>query len=178
MTVVFPEGVSAEGNIKVAFVTTIAAATLIPTVTELSATGSVDLSCYITSEFEVSREQSTGEDRRLCSKEVFQALGRTTNSVPATDYVYYPQATAADPKNKAFDTLKKGTKGFLVVRYGLDARTVDWTAAQKVDVVPVECGVQRKLGNVGADEFAKLRIQQVFGVTGPMVEDVAIAAGG
>lgn len=176
MTVVFPEGISAEGNIKVAFVSTIAATTNIPTVAELAATGSVDLSCYITSEFGVSREQSTGEDRRLCSKEVFQALGRVTNSIPATEYVYEPQAAAASPTNKAYDTLKKGTKGYLVIRYGLDSSTVAWASGQKVDVIPVECGVQTKLGNQGADEFAKLRIQQTFGVRGPLVEDVAIAA--
>lgn len=176
MTVVFPEGVSAEGNIKVAFVPAIAVLTAPEVADEINATGSVDLSCYITSEFEVAREQSTGEDRRLCSKEVFQTLGRVTNSVPATDYVYYPQADAADPKNKAFDTLKQDVTGFLVIRYGLDARETDWAALQKVDVVPVVCGVQRKLGSVGADEFAKLRIQQMFGVTGPMVEDAVLAA--
>ena len=176
MTVVFPEGVSAEGNIKVTFVSTIAATTKIPTVAELSATGTVDLSCYITGDFEISREQSTGEDRRLCSKEVFQQLGRVTNSVPATDYVYEPQAAAASPTNKAYDTLKKDVSGYLVIRYGLDARAVAWAVTQKVDVVPIKCGVQRKLGTTGGDEFSKLRIQQMFSVTGPMVEDVAVAA--
>ena len=176
MTVVFPEGVSAEGNIKVAFVPTIATLTAPAIATEIKATGSVDLSCYITSEFGVNREQSTGEDRRLCSKEVFQALGRVSNSVPATEYVYEPQAAAASPTNKAYDTLKKGVKGYLVIRYGLDARTTDWATGQKVDIVPVECGVQAKLGNQGSDEFAKLRIQQTFGVRGPMVEDSVLVA--
>lgn len=175
MTVVFPEGVSAEGNIKVTFVPTLTSLTA-PTVAELSGTGTVDLSCYITSEFGVSREQATGEDRRLCSKEVFQALGRVTNDIPATEYVYDPQAASSSPSNKAYETLKKGVKGYLVIRYGLDARTVAYAAAQKVDIVPIECGVQVKLGNQGADEFAKLRIQQKFSVRGPMSEDAAVAA--
>jgi hypothetical protein len=176
MTVYFPEGVSAEGNIKVAFVPAIADTAAPKAATEIKATGAVDLSCYITSEFGVSREQSTGEDRRLCSKEVFQSLGRVTNTIPATEYVYDPQADAADPDNKAYDTLKRDVKGYLVIRYGLDASDVDWAVGQKVDVVPVTCGVQTKLGNQGADEFAKLRIQQTFAVSGPLVEDVELAA--
>lgn len=176
MTVVFPEGVSAEGNIRVAFVPAIADLDAPKIATEVKATGSVDLSCYITSEFGVAGEQATGEDRRLCSKEVFQSLGRVTRSIPATEYVYDPQADAGETDNKAYDTLKKDTKGFLVIRYGLDAQDVDWAAGQKVDVVPVTCGVQVKLGNQGADEFAKLRIQQTFAVSGPMAEDVELAA--
>lgn len=175
MSIVFPEGVAAEGNIRVAFVTAIAN-TASPTLVEINAAGSVDISCYITSDFEISREQATGEDRRLCSKEVFQQLGRVTNSVPATEYVYYPQAAPADAKNKAYDTLKQGTTGFLIVRYGLSAENTAWAATQKVDVVPVVCGVQRKLGNAGSDEFARLRIQQTFGVTGPLKEDAVLVA--
>lgn len=176
MTVVFPEGVSAEGNIRVAFVPAIADLDAPKAATEVKASAAVDLSCYITSEFAVNREQATGEDRRLCSKEVFQTLGRVTNSVPATEYVYDPQADAGEADNKAYDTLKQDTTGFLVIRYGLDARETDWAADQKVDVVPVTCGVQAKLGNAGNDEFAKLRIQQTFAVSGPMVEDAVLAA--
>src|SRR5690606_17393143 len=151
-------------NIKVAFVSTIADLDSPKALTELKATGSVDLSCYITSEFGVAREQATGEDRRLCSKEVYQSLGRVTTSIPATEYVYDPQGGPAAPDNKAYVTLKQDIKGYLVIRYGLDASEEDWAAEQIVDVVPVTCGVQVKLGNQGADEFAKLRIQQTFAV--------------
>lgn len=175
MTVVFPEGISQEGNIRVVFVPVIANPEA-PTIAEITSDDSVDLSCYITNEFGINREQSTGEDRRLCSKEVFQTLGRVTNSIPATEYIYDPQAPEGEPDNRAYDVLKQGVKGHLVVRYGLDAREVDWAAGQKVDHVPVECGVQVKLGNSGSDEFAKFRIQQMFAVSGPLEEDAVIAA--
>lgn len=175
MTLYFPEGVSAEGNIKVEFVPTFVDLEA-PKVTEVKATGSVAISRYITNEFGVGGEQATGEDRRLESKRVFQVLGRLTNSIPPIEYVYDPQADPGDLDNKAYDTLKQDVKGFLVVRYGLDAQEIDWAATQKVDIVPVTCGAQIKLGNAGADEFAKLRIQQTFAIRGLPVEDVALAA--
>lgn len=176
MTLYFPEGVSAEGNIKVAFVPVIADLNAPKAATEVAATGSVPLSRYITNEFGVGGEQATGEDRRLESKRVFQVLGRLTNSIAPIEYVYDPQADAGAVDNKAYDTLKQDIKGFLVVRYGLDAQEIDWEAGQKVDIVPITCGAQIKLGNAGSDEFAKLRIQQTFAIRDLPVEDVELAA--
>jgi hypothetical protein len=175
MSVVFPEGVQAEGNVKVAWVPALADPAD-PVLTELTAGTVVDLSDYIKAgAFEPSAEQATGDDRRLSSTETFQVLGRVTRGLGEIRYVYEPQAAPAAAGNKAYETLKQGTAGYVVVRYGLPSGTA-FAATQKVDVYPAECGAQRKLGVPENDEFAKLEVAQTIGVTGPMQEDVAIAA--
>lgn len=177
MTVVFPDGVQAEGNVKVAFVPAIAD-TASPKLTELDAAESVDLSCYITAgQFQPTAEQNTGDDRRLCSKETFQVLGRVTRGFEDVTYIYDPQGVAGAEGNAAYEALKQGTTGFLVARYGLDAQDSDFAVGQVVDIYPVECGAQRKTAPPENDEFAKLTVTQRFGVTGPMSEDAAIVAG-
>lgn len=173
MVTVYPEGVQAEGNDAVWFVPAIANLTA-PTVTEINA--GINLSCYIKGTFDINNEQGTGDDRRLCSKQTFQTLGRVTTSVQPITYVYDPQAPTGDAENEAYETLTQGTKGYLVRRRGLDAQDVDIAAAQKVTVVPIECGVQDEDPIPDNDEFAKLTVTQVFGVTGP-VKKGAVAAG-
>lgn len=173
MTVVYPEGVQAEGNVKVVFVTAIADPEE-PTIAELNA--GVDLSCFIKGTFELSGEQATGSDRRLCSKEDFQVLGRITRSLEPITYVYDPQAAASEPDNEAYETLKAGVTGFLAIRYGLDAQDTAWAASQKVDVAPVECGFQKKDGIPEDDEFAKLTVTQTFGIIGPVADDAVVSA--
>lgn len=172
MSVVFPEGIVAEGNVKVAFVPTVSDPSA-PTVIEVAA--GVDLSGYITAgQFTPSGEQARGENRRLGSKQTFQKLGRETPSIGDLNYVYDPQAAAADPENEAYETLTEDTEGFLVVRYGLDAEDVDFAAAQKVDLYPVQLGVQRKDAPPENDEFALLTVTQAVAVTGRVVRDVAL----
>lgn len=174
MTVVAPEGVKAEGAVKVAFVPEIADPNS-PTVTELSA--GVDMTLTFTAGgFTLAAEQATGEDRRFGSREVFSELGRVTYSIADATYVYDPQATAGSGgENEAYETLKPGTDGFFVLRYGLDAVNEDWAADQIVDVQAVSCGAQRKQPPPDDDEFAKLTVQQSYS-TQEHYEDVTIGS--
>jgi hypothetical protein len=64
--------------------------------------------------------------------------------------------------------------GFLVVRYGLDAETVDFTAAQKVDIWPIIFGVQNKSQLAENDEFAKITIVQAVAVTAVVKKQIAL----
>ncbi len=173
MTVVFPTGVTAEGNVKAQVVPAIAVKTA-PTLAEVTA--GIDISGFVMAgQFTLAGDQGSGANRRLGSKQTFQRLGRENPAIEPIQYVYYPQATAPDANNKAFETLVSGYAGFIVVRYGLDAQTVAWAATQKVDVWPVEFGVQRKDPPPEDDEFALLTVTQAVAVTGVVERNATIA---
>jgi hypothetical protein len=172
MPLVTPDGVQAEGNVKVAFKATLTNAAA-PTAAECTA--AIDLTGYIKGgTFTPTAEQSTGDDRRLSSRETYQVLGRVTRGFDDVQYVFDPQNTTPS-ENQAYTTLTEGTTGYIIVRWGIAATTA-FAATQKVDVIPIECGAQRKVGPAENDEFARLVIQQKWGVTGPANVDVAIAA--
>lgn len=172
MAVVTPDGVQAEGNVKVAFAATLANPAA-PTAAEC--TGATDLSGYIKGgTFTPTADQSTGDDRRLASRETYQVLGRVTRGFDDVQYVYDPQ-NVTPSENVAYTTLVEGVTGFIIVRWGIDADTA-FAATQKVDVIPIECGAQRKVGPAENDEFARLVVSQKWGVTSASNVDVAIAA--
>lgn len=176
MAVTIPPGVQAEGNVKVAFVPTIADP-LAPTVAEVTAAGALDVSFFITGgNFKPSGEQARGDDRRVGSKQTFESLGREKSTIDDIIYIADPQAAALAVSNKAMELFQPGVTGFFVVRYGLDAETVDFAAAQKVDVWPIVFGVQNKTALAENDEFAKITITQAVAVTGVVRKDKAITA--
>lgn len=176
MTIIVPAGVKAEGNLKVAFVPTIADVSA-PTVAELTATGALDVSFFIKGgAFKPSGEQARGDDRRLGSTQTFETLGREKSTIDDIVYIADPQAAAATPGNKAMELFQAGVSGFFVVRYGLDALTVDFIAAQKVDIWPMVFGVQNKTQLAEDDEFAKITITQAIAVSGVVKKQIAIAA--
>jgi len=171
MPVVTPDGVQAEGNVGVWFVTTIT--TGAPTVAQINA--GINLSGYIKGgTFTPTAEQGTGDDRRLASRETYQVLGRVTRGFDDVSMVYDPQ-NAIPAENEAYNTLDEGAVGYIVIRWGIDADTAV-AATQKVDIVPIECGAIRKVGPAENDEFARLTFTQKWGVTGPAFYDVAVAA--
>ncbi|HEY3559662.1 MAG TPA: hypothetical protein VGL05_19470 [Kribbella sp.] len=176
MAVTIPPGVKAEGNLKVVYVPTIASVTA-PAVSELTAAGALDVSFFITGgNFKPSGEQARGDDRRVGSKQTFEALGREKSTIDDIVYIADPQAAAAAVGNKAMELFQPGVAGFFVVRYGLDAETVDFAAAQFVDIWPIVFGVQNKTQLAENDEFAKITITQAVAVTGIVRKQVAIAA--
>jgi len=176
MAVTIPPGVKAEGNLKVVFVPTITDLTA-PTVAELTATGALDVSFFITGgNFKPSGEQARGDDRRVGSKQTFEALGREKSTIDDIIYIADPQAAAAAVGNKAMELFQPDVAGFFVVRYGLDAETVDFIAAQFIDIWPIKFGVQNKSALAENDEFAKITITQAVAVTGIVKKQIAIAA--
>jgi hypothetical protein len=174
MVVTIPAGVKAEGNLKVAYVPTIANLAT-PTIVEVTAAGSLDVSFFITGgNFKPSGEQARGDDRRVGSKQTFEALGREKSTIDDLIYIADPQAAAAVAGNKAMELFQPGVGGYFVVRYGLDAETVDFVAAQKVDIWPIVFGVQNKSALAENDEFAKITIVQAVAVTGVVKKQVAL----
>lgn len=174
MTVVFPEGVRSRGNESVIFVPTLTDPEA-PTVAELTAVTAVNISCYLTG-FSPTGTQESAEDIRLCSEQIFEDPGDVQVSIDNVEYVYYPQAAAADPNNKAYEIMKRDVTGYLVDRRGLNARTAAIAAAQLVDIYPVRLGEQFRLPLDPSQQGGKFRITQKPFVTGPYLYDVEIAA--
>lgn len=171
MTVVIPASITAQGNVKVAWVPAIAGAS--PTVVEVTAVGAVDLSCFLMPDWGgITADQNKGEDRRFCSTESFDRLGTVKRSIADLVYTYLPQTVGTDPANKVYTTLAAGTTGFLLIRYGLPVATA-FAASQKVDYIPAIAGVQVK-SVAGSDEFAPLTVTQGIGATGILVKDAAL----
>jgi hypothetical protein len=76
------------------------------------------------------------DDPRLSLKQTFSRPGTFTETLEVT-YVY------GDTNDVAKVALAEGTAGFLVERRSVPNAT-DWAIAQKVDVLAILCGKQRK----------------------------------
>lgn len=162
-----PMSIAADGNVKVAFVTTLTSTTA-PVVTQVTA--GTDITEYVTGDgLNHSVEQAEISDDRLSSIQTLQRPGRVTDTVELT-YVYQTQGSPTD--NEAYEDLAEDTDGFLVIRYG-DPFSDAFAAADVVDVVPVTCGVQRKMP---PEANSVLRVMQRLFVTGTVVRDAVIAA--
>lgn len=169
MTSPLPASVPTDGTLRVDFVTTIADVTAPKAATELGAAGSQELSGYITGDgWAPSGEQATVTDERLASTQTFEQPGRKTKSLSIT-YVHNPDDAA---NNEAYITLAEGTKGYLVVRWGVP-RGAAWAVADIVDVWPITAGEAMKNYN-GANSVHTVT-QRLF-VTGDVVSDAVVAA--
>ena len=170
MPLTIPPGVDAEARINAIFSPTnsLSAASL-------SGATAVELTCYLTKgTLGVAAETETGTDERECTSQVFEVLGKTTWTVNDLEYVWEPQANSASPTNKAYDTLKKGTTGFLILRFGKDVDTA-LAVGDKVWQIPVTLGAQvpkQREGNAAE----KLKITQKVVVSGNVVQDAVLVA--
>lgn len=162
-------GTGADGNVKVVFVPAIAD-TSAPTVTELTATGAVDVSCYLTADgWTPGLDEQTVTDERLCSTATYEQPGRSQRSLD----IKYVENPGDDTNNKAATSLTKGTKGFFVVRRGPEQST-EFAEDDVVDVWPVTMGAQAKQP---PEANSVLQIAQKAFVTGEVQQDVTVAAG-
>lgn len=170
MTQPVPTSIPADGSVKVLWVPVIADPTA-PTVTELTAVGVVDLSCYLTDDgWTPATDEQVSTDNRLCSRQTFERIGRFTDSLDIV-YVYQGQALAAGD-NLAFATLLHRELGNIVSRWGADYE-VPIAAADLVDVAPAECGVQKKQA---PEANGRLRIMQKIFIRNTVHRSVAVVA--
>lgn len=154
-----------DGNVRVQFVATIADPAA-PKLTELNATSSKDLSCYLTA-WDGGGDQATINDRRLCTVQAFEAPGEVTRTLSVT-YIVNPQS---ETNNLASTTLVEGSSGYLVHRTGLPFDSA-FAVGQKVDVWPVTPGLQLKVNEQGQ---VSRSTQKQF-VRGIVRRDVAVVA--
>lgn len=135
-------GLVHDGYYKVTWVDAIANQDA-PTVTELTA--GIDLECQITPDgLAREAEDESVDTSRLCSVFSTTQVGRTSFELSLT-LVRLDEANMTPPatEDEAYRTLTKGKRGFLVVRDNVASETA-WTAAQDVEVYPVQCGTRSK----------------------------------
>ena len=165
-----PGSVLADGTIAARWVPVLANP-LLPTLAEMNAAGSVDLSCYLTpTGLAVATEEAAVNDDRLCSRETYEQPGRITDTLELT-YVYDPQ-NKVPAENRAFVTLKRNTRGFIVCRWGVDFEN-PLAVADVLDVYPVTCGEQRKQPG---EANSTLKTMQKMFVRARVRRDVVVAA--
>lgn len=163
-----PASVPSDGNQKVLWVPALANPAA-PTVAELTGVGVVDISCYLAAGgFQNSVDESSIDDPRLCSRQVYDQPGRFKVGLDLT-YVHNPATPA---QNVAYTTLVYLTAGYIVSRYGIAYETAI-AAAQKVDVYPATCGKQVK---IPSEDNSVLKTGQKIFITGATHDDVAVAA--
>ena len=148
-----------------------------PKVTELSGTGTIDMSCYFYGD---SVDPSVAQDgvtapKRKCDTQVFQSMGDATWNGGNMMYAVDPQATAGSDGKKALEALPEGTTGWLVKRAGV-AYDTDFATGDFVSAYPIEVGVPVDVTE-GDGEAAEVAIQQSYVITGPPQLIVAVVAG-
>lgn len=130
-------GTPADGHVKVVYATAIADPAN-PTLAELNAGTTVDLSCYLTSDgFTPSLSEAVATDDRLCDTVTYENIGRAQRSL-VIKYVENPAASVGTT-NLAYETLTPGTTGFFVVRRGF-LYSAAWAANQPTQVWPIAMG--------------------------------------
>jgi hypothetical protein len=158
MTILYPEGVSVLGNVKVTAVVAVADLDAPKLATEINAGTSVELSCALMSDgWTPQLTQGKGtRRRRLCSKTDTEQLNPATYTIGALMY------STGDPQDEDADItglMVSGAKVYLVERLGLDAEDDPFTVAEKVRVHYVELGEPARVYDTTADN-GEFYIQQ------------------
>lgn len=168
-----PPAVPSDGTVALWWVPTMAD-TSAPSAASLTAAGAVALQCYLKENFTPNAEATTSEDRRMCSKQVFQTAGTVTHTIEALVGVYDPQDLEGE-SSKAYVALEAGATGFLVARWGIDLEgdDADPAAGQLVDVYPAQIASRSKMPQ---EANSQLKFRAVPVVIGPVAEDVALVA--
>lgn len=165
-----PASTPADGNLKVAWVPALADPDA-PTATELNAVSVIDMTCYLTADgWSPGLDETVTTDDRLCSRATYEKPGRYTETL-TTIYVFRGQ-DAAGADNKAFTTLKHLTSGFYVTRWGKSFED-PFAAADVVDVIPAQVGVQSKQP---PEANSVHRVAQKVFVTDKVRRDVPVVA--
>lgn len=132
--------VFADGNVRVAFVPTIANIAA-PTTTELNAVGSLLLSPTMTADGLEGYEATTADIDTTSLESTFDTVNIGRDSYSDTLVRLKKQTVGADTIRT---TLTRGTTGYTVIRRGITASTA-WTAGQQVEVYPIICGRRKEL---------------------------------
>lgn len=156
-----PLSVAFDGNLRIAFVPSGSSA---KSVAILAGSSTKDLT-YSLKKFDSQITEETVEDPRLTLKQKLTQPGKSSQTLEV-QYVF------GDDSDTAASTLVEGTQGSIVARYSIDNATA-WTTGQKVDIITVRCGKQRKDAPV---ENGVQTITQTLFVTGVTQDDVVLVA--
>lgn len=134
-----PPSTPSDGNL-LALVVPVIADPKAPTVTELTAATVVDISCYLTPDgLQVTQDQATITDERLCSTQVLGRGGRKTFGLTLRGIDNTNSELEAE-HNEFMEALPEGEDLYVVIRRGLP-HSEAVAADQKVRVWPVTPGM-------------------------------------
>jgi len=156
-----PQSVAYDDNLRIAFVPE---GSDPKSVASLTGPTAKDLT-YSLKAFTRTITEAVIDDPRLTLKQTLQKRGKVSETVEV-QYVF----GATD--DVAATVLTEGVKGAVDLRYSIPNET-DWTAAQVVDILHIECGKQRK---DAPTENGVQTITQTLYVTAPSEDDVALVA--
>lgn len=161
-----PASVAADGNLRVTFLPDPTGIATPSSAADLEADG-IPITYYLTpSGLTRTITENTIDDPRLT---LIQSLSRPGTTTQTFELQYVFGDTEDD---LARTTLVRGTKGYIVLRYAIPNATA-YAAAQKVDIIPVIAGYQRKDTPTSNSVFT---LTQAFGVTGATLENHALSA--
>lgn len=112
-----------------------------PKITEISAVGALDVSCFWHADTG-KPTQTTNRVQRprvLCDGGQYETIGTTTYQGATARYRVSPQAATGSNGKKAYEKFPEGTVGFMVRRLGVLVAT-DIAVGDFVDVYPCEYG--------------------------------------
>ena len=172
MAVYSPRGVASSRNRNVLWVDAIANINA-PTVAELtSALASIDISCYLNSDWDgPNADQAKETDERWCGNK-FETMGDVEWSMADLVYVDDPQATDSQGTGRARAFLSEGKIGFIVMRLGVGMDT-PFQAGQKVDIYSCQLGAGVPAATAKNEP---IRRKQAVAVIGEVAQGVTIAA--
>ena len=157
-----PLSVASDGNLLVAFVPTGNPLS----VANLNAATTKAITYSMTpGGFNRATTQEMVDDQRLTLVQYLQQIGRVKETLEI-DYVF------GDAGDVAGAALTQGTTGTIVVRYAVPNATA-WTVGQKVDAIPIKCGIQQKSAPTANGVFTK---KQMLAVTGVVQTDAVLVA--
>lgn len=162
----------ADGNVAVWLVPAFTDPAL-PKVTEASAAGSVDASCYFTGDgYTPSLDEQVIADERLCSTQTYEKKGRSQRSLEVK-YIDNTNTPQEEEFNKAKDTLVPGSAQYVLVRRG---KPFDepLAAGDKVTISPITPGEYR---DEPPEANSVLKISQKLFITGKTEASVELVAG-
>lgn len=158
-----PPAIDIEGNLVIWWVPTIAVLTA-PTVAEIGAVTAFRVTHSFTpGGFNFTGSQAKNTDERLALVDVLETLGKVSNTL-SLEYVDSTTASSAAVVLKPTPPATSKS-GYFVIRPNVPIGTLV-AAAQKVQVVPVTVGVQRK----PVTGTGKFLIQQEAVITGSVID--------
>lgn len=158
-----PLSVGTDGNLLVAFVPS-GSNPLSVAILNGASTKAITYS-LTPSGFNRATTQDTINDERLTLAQLLEQAGRVKETLEV-EYVF------GDTGDIAKVALVKDVAGFIVARYAVPNATA-WTVAQKVDVIPIKCGIQAKSAPTANGVFT---IKQKLFVTGSVTTDGVLIA--
>lgn len=158
----------ADGNTLVLLLPTFAD----PAAPKLTETASaVDISCYLTaSGWKPSLSEQVITDERLCSTEVFEQPGRSTDSLEV-EYIDNTNSPDEATFNEAKETLVPRAPQFVLIRTGKPYET-PLAVGDKVKIYPIKPG---KYNELPPEANSVLKIGQKLFVTGTVTRPAMVA---